>query len=52
MIDVKCHVQCGLPTITNPCGLRQVDESIETKKKEVAADLGRSIVRYGGTRYG
>lgn len=42
MIDVKCHVQCGLPTITNPCGKRQVDEGIKTKegKQKGTADPG------------
>lgn len=44
MIDVKCHVRCGLSTITNPCGHRQVDEGIRTKdggsRREVTDDLG------------
>ncbi len=35
MIDVKCHVQCGLSTITNPCGHRQVDEGITTKEEKL-----------------
>lgn len=34
MVGVKCHVQCGLSTITNPFGHMQVDES-----NKVAVDL-------------
>lgn len=35
MIDVKCHVQCGLPTITNPWGHKQVDEGISAKERKL-----------------
>lgn len=30
-LDDKCHAQCG-PTITNPCGHRQVDRGINMKE--------------------
>lgn len=38
MVRVKCHVQCGLSTITNPIGHMQVDES-----NRVAVDLAPAL---------
>lgn len=42
MVGVKCHVQCGLSTITNPTGHTQVDES-----NQVAVDLAPALKDMG-----
>lgn len=40
MIDVKCHVRCGLSAITNPSGHEQVGDGRRRTTQEVTADLG------------
>lgn len=44
MIDVKCPEQCGVPTETNPCWHRQVNEGINSRDGSLCrrtGDLGR-----------